>query len=196
MPREFAEGLESAEERRLLEAARRGDRPAYGRLVEAFRERAFAAAYALVNNEEDARDLSQEAFIKAFHALDRFDLKRPFYPWLHRILRNACLNHLKRHGAHRKVSLDALAEDDHIQFEADTADPVEAIHAEQMARHLHAAIARLKPEFREIIMMKHFQEMSYEQIAQALEIPIGTVMSRLFHARRNLAKLMEPHRDR
>jgi len=196
MSTEKPTGLEAEEERRLLEAALLGDRPAYGRLVEAFRERAFGAAYALTSNEEDARDLSQDAFVKAFKALGRFDLRRPFYPWLYRILRNGCLNHIKRHGAHRKVSLDAMGDDDHIQFVAETTDPVESIHAEQMAKHLHEAVARLKPEFREIIMMKHFQEMSYQEIADALDIPIGTVMSRLFHARRNLAKLMEPYRAR
>lgn len=196
METEFPHGIEPEEERRLIVAARKGDRAAYGRLVEAFRERCFAAALSLLNNEEDARDLSQDAFIKAYRALERFDLKRPFYPWLYRILRNGCLNHLKRHGSHRKVSLDALTEVSHLQFEAKTEDPVESIQAEQMAGHLHEAIGQLKPEFREIILMKHFQEMTYEEIAQALGIPIGTVMSRLFHARRGLAKLMEPHRDR
>ncbi|MDX2177462.1 MAG: sigma-70 family RNA polymerase sigma factor [Candidatus Sumerlaeia bacterium] len=186
--------LDAAAERRLVEAARRGDRHAYGELVEAHRERLFAAAFALVRNEEDARDLSQDAFVKAYNALDRFDTARPWYPWLYRILRNACLNHLKKHGPHRTTSLDRMADEDHMQFEAAADDPVERIQTEQMARHMRQAIGQLKPDFREIILMKHFQEMTYEEIATVLDIPIGTVMSRLFHARKNLAKLMEPYR--
>lgn len=189
-----AEVLDAETERALLEEARRGDHGAFSRLVEAYRDRAFGAALAILQNADDARDLSQDAFVKAYRALDRFDVRRRFYPWLYRILHNGCLNHLKRHGPSRKVSLDEMGEEHHLQFEAPNTDPVEAIHAEQMARHLRDAIERLDPKFREIIVMKHFQEMSYQDIADALEIPIGTVMSRLFHARKNLAALMEKHR--
>jgi RNA polymerase sigma-70 factor (ECF subfamily) len=181
-------------ERELVERARRGDRAAFGSLVELHRERAYSAALSLLRDHEEARDLSQEAFVRAFQALDRFDPARPFFPWYYRILRNRCLNHLKRHGPRRKVSLDAMCEEDHLQFEARTEDPVRSIQAEQMSRHLRAAIGRLKPEFREIIVLYHFEEMSYRDIADSLRIPIGTVMSRLFHARRALAQLMEPHR--
>lgn len=181
-------------ERELVERARRGDRAAFGSLVEQYRERAYSAALSLLRDHEEARDMSQEAFVRAFQALDRFDPARPFFPWYYRILRNRCLNHLKRHGPKRKVSLDAMCEEDHLQFEARTEDPVETIQAQQMSRHLRAAIERLKPEFREIIVLYHFEELSYQDIADSLRIPIGTVMSRLFHARRALGQLMMPHR--
>lgn len=181
------------EERRLIERSQRGDRDSYGKLVEGHKERAFAGALALTQNYEDARDLSQDAFVKAFKAIKRFQLGRPFYPWLYRILRNLCLTHLERHGPGRKVSLDQLVEEDHLQFEAPCEDVREGIQRQQMAGHVREAMERLKPEFKEIIAMKHFEEMSYEEIAQALRIPIGTVMSRLFHARKALAELMKRH---
>lgn len=196
-PRETAYPvLDTAHERHLLERSQKGDRAAFSTIVITYRERALIAAISLVRDEDESRDLTQDAFVRAWNALQRFDLRRPFYPWYYRILRNVCLNHLKRHGASRKVSLDALQEECHLQFEAANPDPVDRIQQEQMARHLHEAISRLKPEFQEILMMQHFQELSYQEIAEALSIPIGTVMSRLYHARRRLAELMEKHRPR
>lgn len=178
--------------------AREGDRGSYGALVTHYQGRLYAAAVALVRNHEDARDLSQEAFVRAYRHLARFDLSRPFYPWIHRILRNLCLDHLQKHGPHRSVSYDELVEESHVAFESRDGhlssapeDPRENIQREQMARHLRAGLDRLKPEFREILVMRHFDELSYQEIADSLEIPIGTVMSRLYHARRALAGEMK-----
>jgi RNA polymerase sigma-70 factor (ECF subfamily) len=199
-PFEAASDEETFDERHWLSLAKAGDRAAFGRLVEHHRERLYYAALGLVRNHEDARDLSQEAFVKVFKSLDRFDLRRPFYPWLYRILRNLCLDYLERHGPQRRISFDALVEDHNIQFREeqrhgrrDTGDARDAIQRQQMAAHLRTAIDELKPEFREIILMKHFQDMAYKEIAEALDIPEGTVMSRLFHARKALARLMEKH---
>jgi RNA polymerase sigma-70 factor (ECF subfamily) len=188
--------LTPEDETRLIHLAQRGDRKAFGDLVFAYRERALNGALSLVQNYEDARDLTQEAFVRAFKALKRFELGRPFYPWYYRILRNLCLTHLKRFGPSRQISLDQLVEEEHIQFaSSDSADDTrDRIQQEEMAAHLRVAMEKLKPEFKEILAMKHFEEMSYEEIAQALRIPIGTVMSRLFHARKALAKLMEKYR--
>ncbi len=186
--------LDLKSETLIIKKAQKGDRKAFGTLVENYRERAYMGALSILQNPEDARDLSQEAFVKAFKALKRFQLGRPFYPWYYRILRNLCLTYLKRHGPSRKVSLDRLIEHDHVQFAEEKEDVRESIHREQMAGHLKNAIKKLKPQFREIIVMKHFEEMSYEEISQALKIPMGTVMSRLYHARKALAKEMEEHR--
>ncbi|CAN5505577.1 RNA polymerase sigma factor RpoE [soil metagenome] len=190
----FEKPFTQEEETRLIGLAQRGDRAAFGVLVQAFRDRALAGALILTQNHEDARDMSQDAFVKAFKALGRFQLGRPFYPWYYRILRNCCLTHLERHGPSRRVSLEHLIENEHAQFEAPGEDVRESIQREQMAKHLRAAIEELKPEFKEIIAMKHFEEMSYQDMATALKIPMGTVMSRLFHARKALAELMKEHR--
>lgn len=191
----FEPTLDPEKEQALLRKAMAGDRPSFGSIVEAHRERAYAAALSLTQNHEDARDLSQEAFIKAFRALSRFQAGRPFFPWYYRILRNTCLSYIQKHGPHRKVSLDRLVEEDHVQFETADEDVRDRIQRDQMAKHVRVELEKLKPEFREIIAMKHFEEMSYEEIAEALQIPIGTVMSRLFHARKALAERMKKYRS-
>ncbi len=190
------------QERSWLEQARNGDREAYGCIVEAYREKVFLAALAILRNHEDARDMSQDAFVRAFKNLHRFDTSRPFYPWLHRIVRNLCLDHQQKHGAHRKVSLEALTEQTHGNIEATAAleqenhgDVRDAIHRRQLAEIMRRAIDELKPEFRDILIMKHLEEMPYKDIAEALEIPIGTVMSRLFHARKALKNQLEGRID-
>lgn len=191
-------GQSPAEEADLLRRASAGEKDAYGQIVEFHRERLYAAAFRAVRNHEDARDLSQEAFVNAFRNLHRFDLSRPFYPWLARILRNLCIDHLRRERPGRQLSYDQMLEEQHVPEEsfldapgaAPAADVRERIHAQQQAAFLRTAIAGLKPEFREIIMMYHFEEMKYQEIADALDIPIGTVMSRLFHARRALKSVL------
>lgn len=182
--------LSPQEERDLVERCQRGDREAFAALVEAYRERAFAGALALTQNYDDARDLSQDAFVKAFRAIKRFQLGRPFYPWYYRILRNTCLSYMQKHGNSRMVSLDQLVEEHHVQFSEEREDVRVSIHREQMAHHVREAIEDLKPEFKEIIAMKHFEEMSYEEMARALKVPIGTVMSRLYYARKALKKIL------
>lgn len=185
--------------------AQAGDRQAFGKVVEHYRERLYCAALGIVRNHEDARELSQEAFVRAFKNLRRFDTRRPFYPWLYRILRNLSLDHIQKYGSHRETSLDYLTEEKHVQFEdgggfasvgggSGDEDVRDKIHREQMLAHMRAAIEELKDEFREIILMKHIQEMSYKEIAEALDIPMGTVMSRLFHARKALATKLEKYR--
>ncbi len=180
-------------ERELIEQSRSGNREAFGRLVFIHRERLFHAMYALIGNEEEARDVSQEAFIRVFNSLERFELNRPFYPWLYRIARNLALDYLKKHGSRRKVSLCSMLEEGKNQFENSRAvnhqatDVRDQIYQEQISTGIRTALERLKPEFSEVIMMKHLQNLSYEEMAEILNIPAGTVMSRLFHARKALA---------
>ncbi|MDX1971498.1 MAG: sigma-70 family RNA polymerase sigma factor [Candidatus Sumerlaeia bacterium] len=180
-------------ERELIEQSRSGNREAFGRLVFLHRERLFNAMYALIGNEEESRDVSQEAFIRVFNSLDRFEIHRPFYPWLYRIARNLALDYLKKHGSRRKVSLCSMLEDGRSQFESSRAvnhqhsDVRDQIYQEQITSGIRTALDRLKPEFSEVIMMKHLQNLSYEEMADILNIPAGTVMSRLFHARKALA---------
>lgn len=188
------------DDRLLLAEARAGSRKAFAQIVERYRERVYFAALKIVRNPEDARDISQEAFVRVFQTLDRFELSRPFYPWIYRITRNLCLDHLNRHGPGRQLSLDSLIEEGHQQFaDLDSSGSSsgevirENIHRTEMLSHMRRAIEELKPEFREILIMKHLEGMAYKDIAETLEIPIGTVMSRLYHARKALASEMAPH---
>lgn len=179
------------EERALIARCQRGDREAFADLVEAFRERAFAGALSITHNYEDARDLSQEAFIKALKNIGKFQLGRPFYPWYYRILRNTCLTYIQRHGPSRRVSLDCLIEEKHVQFADERESAADNVQRSQTVRHVREAITELKPEFQEILAMKHFEEMTYQEISQALRVPLGTVMSRLYYARKALKEAMK-----
>lgn len=174
-------------EQEIVAGWKRGDKRSYETLVRRYMADAFLVAYGFVGNAEDARDLSQEAFIKAYHARGRFEAGRPFYPWLYRILRNHCLNFVQR--GRRNLSIDA--EDFHREIPCPRPTALEDLESDERKRIVHAAIARLSDDHREIIVLKTFRELSYREIADVLEIPIGTVMSRLFYARQALRALIE-----
>lgn len=163
-------------------------------LVEKYKQRAFLTALSIVNNREDAMDLAQDAFMKSFRAFSGFDSDRPFYPWFYRILKNACLSHLKRRGLVKKSSLSTKDPDQgDIELPDCSYDPQLIVDRNEAREKVWEVFNKLNLKGREIIMMRHFQEMSYEEIAQALNIPIGTVMSRLFHARKKMKDMMEDY---
>jgi RNA polymerase sigma-70 factor (ECF subfamily) len=174
-------------EQELIRRWKRGDRHAFETLVRRHMSDAFYVAYGYVGNAEDARDLSQDAFIKAYQARARFDEARPFYPWLYRILKNHCLNFVTR-GRHH-LSLDD--ENEHREIASPAATALEDMEENERRRLVRTAIDRLSEDHREIIVLKNFKECSYKEIADVLGIPIGTVMSRLFYARQALRALIE-----
>jgi len=174
-------------ENEIIAGWKRGDKRSYEKLVRRYMSDAFMVAYGFVGNAEDARDLSQEAFVKAYHARARFEAGRPFYPWLYRILRNHCLNFVQR--TRRTLSIDA--DDFHREIASTRPTPLDALESEERKCIVRAAIARLSDDHREIIVLKTFKELSYKEISEVLDIPIGTVMSRLFYARQALRVLIE-----
>jgi len=174
-------------EQDLIRRWKRGDKQAFETLVRRHMTDAFYVAYGYVGNADDARDLSQEAFVKAYQARARFDEARPFYPWLYRILKNHCLNFVTR--GHRHVSLDD--ENEHREIPSPAATPLENLEAGERRHLVRAALERLSVDQREIIVLKNFREHSYREIADILGVPIGTVMSRLFYARQALRAEIE-----
>ena len=174
----------------VLAAAVRGDRKACGQLVRAYQRRAYAAAYSLVGNRDDALELSQDAFVKAFKAMKRFDLTMPFYPWLHRIVRNTSLNHIKKKKRRGESSLDQMMESG---FDAHDPGhrPDDSATREELLKHIQRAMEQLTSEQQEILRLRHFMELSYGEIAASLDIPQGTVMSRLHGARKKLRAAVE-----
>jgi RNA polymerase sigma-70 factor (ECF subfamily) len=169
-----------------------GDQAAFDPIVRAYMSRAYHYAYSIVSNHHDAMDVAQESFVRAFRALDRFDLARPFLPWLLRIVRNASLDvcDKRRRQPERPGSEDPA---DTMRLIPSTAKGPDApvIRKEEAAR-IQAAIDKLTPDQREIIHLRHFGDMSYETMAEVLDIPLGTVMSRLYHARKKLGKILKP----
>ncbi len=149
-------------------------------LVKKYRREAFAHALALLGNQEDALDACQDSFAKAFAAIPRLKELKQFYPWFYCILRNRCLNLLAR----RQTSDRYRAANAHDPAPApDTADPARLLEGREEQQRVQQALASLKPDHREILVMKYVQDHRYEEIAALLGIPRGTVMSRLYHAR-------------
>jgi RNA polymerase sigma factor (sigma-70 family) len=175
-------------ERELVRKCRAGDARFFEPLVRAYEPRALRLAVALVGDGEDARDAVQDAFVRAWSALDRFDDGRPFGPWFFRILTNRCRDLLRRRRSRfRSEALDLAT--------LQVASPAEApdAAAERVARteRLWQALARLSPAHREILVLKELEDLPYPAIAMALQVPEGTVASRLYHARRALRSALE-----
>jgi len=177
-------------EREVVIDWKKGNKKAYEKLVRHYMQDVFLVAYGMVGNREDARDLSQEAFVKAYQARERFDEDRPFYPWLYRILKNHCLNFIKR-GMRYTTSLYYEDNPDREKFASPGATPVEEMERSERHRLLRAAMDMLSDDHREIIVLKNFRDHSYQEIADILDIPIGTVMSRLYYARKALKDIIE-----
>lgn len=174
-------------ERDIVVRWKTGDRRAFGALVQRYMSDAYLTALGFVGNPEDARDLSQDAFVKAYRARGSFDPDRPFFPWFYRILRNHCLNFIQR----VRRSTEPLQHDDADERFADsTPSPLEALEREERIAMLHQAVEKLSPEHREVIVLKSFRGYSYREIADVLDIPMGTVMSRLYYARQALKEIL------
>ncbi len=173
-------------EDRLLDKIQKGDKQAYGFLVNHYKERAYSIALGYVGTIDDAYDLSQEAFIKAYLKIRTFDPSRSFFNWFYQILKRLCLNFLRDKKTvfnYEAVELDNLL--------SENLTPIELNEQRETYKIIWTAIGKLSVEAREIIILKEFKEMSYKEIAELLEIPQGTVMSRLYHARRALKAMIE-----
>jgi RNA polymerase sigma-70 factor (ECF subfamily) len=176
----------------LVRRARAGDTTAFGELVAVYMHRCYYAALGLVGSPQDAEDLSQEAFARAFRARARLDPERPFYPWLYQILRRLCFNFTRDTSSRRRKLEHAggwlVAE---ARTRAAVDDPERSRARSELRGHLEAAIAELPETQREVFVLKEFQGLKYREIAELLDVPIGTVMSRLYAARRRLADRLE-----
>lgn len=168
------------DEKELLAAAKSGDTAAFGKLVERYQRRVYTVIYRFVRNHHQADDLAQEAFIRAFNAIGRFDLRYPFSPWMYRIAINLTLNHLKK----RKLKMV----DADVDLKSSGDNPVSAMEKAQTRKKVHKAIARLPIKLRQVLVLRVYEDWPYARIAEVLEIPVGTVMSRLSRARETLRK--------
>ena len=171
-----------------INACRAGDKEMYRVLVERYKIRAYYAALVYTHNRDDALDLSQEAFYRAYKALDTFDNTKKFYTWFYKILKNICINFVTRKRTHNQVSVDLENGPDLVSAGP---NPEEILERSEQSELLWQAIHQLKENDREIIILKEFQEMSYQEIAEVLNIPLGSVMSRLYYARQRLLKEVE-----
>ncbi|HEY6099031.1 MAG TPA: sigma-70 family RNA polymerase sigma factor, partial [Anaeromyxobacter sp.] len=170
-------------------AATRGDKQAFGRLVDRHKRSVFGLCLRLLKDGEEARDAAQECFARAYAALGSYDLAQPFAPWLLRIARNHCLDVLRRRlPESQRVELDADPDDGAARELPDPAAARgdEVIERREVAGALERAVAALPTNYREVVHLFHVEHLSYKEIAATLDVPIGTVMTWLFRARARL----------
>jgi RNA polymerase sigma-70 factor (ECF subfamily) len=174
--------------RRVLD----GDDAAFGDLVERYMRRAYYSALGLTGSTADAQDLSQEAFARAFRARKKLDPERPFFAWLYQILRRLCFNHNRDRRSRRDklASQTAWLVADRKAAQARKA-PAMTLEREETRKRVMESIGTLGEREREILVLREFEGLKYREIADLIGIPIGTVMSRLYTARRHLADRLE-----
>ena len=183
----------------LVRAALGGSELAFRALVERYQRGVLSLVGRIVGNREDAEDVAQESFVKAFTRLDTFDSTYKFSNWLFKIAHNTALDALRRRrGAPVPLEPHADSEDeDPVAGLADSRAPApdEAAAMAEFRRDVEAALGRLRPEYRAVIALRHLEGRAYEDIAEILGLPLGTVKTFLFRARRELAQLLEQHRE-
>jgi len=164
----------------IINKVKKGNTEAYGIIVKKYMKKAYFMALGFVGDTNDALDLSQIAFIKAYRSLSKFNQRKAFLPWFYTILRNICFNFIKRKRLIPIIPLEKVSQSDLIFWKKS--------YQEDMKEIVGKAISLLSLPEREVILLKYFQEYSYKEIAQVLNCPIGTVMSRLYYARKKLRK--------
>lgn len=171
----------SGGDRDLALRAQRGDAEAFGELVRRYQTSVFNVCYRLVGERREAEDLAQGAFIRAYERLDTFDPERPFGPWMRRVAANVCLNRLSAQNPP-----EALIDEE--RDEAEAGKPETIREQTERAESVRAAISSLPPQYRAVIELRHFEDLSYDEIAAALRLSLSDVKSHLFRARKILAE--------
>jgi len=183
----------SADDAALVRAAQRGDMPAFEELVARHRDRVYARAYSMMRNEEEAVDLSQEAWVKGWQRLRQFQGDSSFGTWMTRIIINLCLDQLRKQKRQRTESLEAMDEESggvERQMPVVTVNPTAGLERAELRQRIDRALGQLSHEHRTALVLHEFEDMEYKEIARTMGCSIGTVMSRLFYARRKLAVLL------
>lgn len=183
------------DERELILRTRRGDRTAFGELVKAYQQRIYFTIFRLIRNEEEAKDLTQEAFISAYQAIKGFRLQASFYSWLYRIALNLCYHRLR--SAQFRASRKTESLDEPIQIEegriakdivSSGPDPYQVFASKEQRELVRQALVCLKRKFYQAVVLHDIEGLSYKEIAEIQHCSLGTVMSRLHRARLRLAE--------
>src|SRR5579863_2919451 len=183
----------STSDERLVEAAKKGDMAAFEELVARHRDKIYARAFSMMRNEDEAVDLSQEAWVKSWQRLNQFHGESSFGTWVTRIVINLCLDQLRKRKRQRTESIEEMDEESggvERQMPAITTNPTERLERGELRQRIDQAMAQMSHEHRTVLVLHEFEEMEYKEIAKAMDCSIGTVMSRLFYARRKLAALL------
>ena len=180
----------------LVAAVRAGDRTAFRALFDRYHRRAYSLARGVVRNNDDAMDIVQDAFIKAHRYLDKFEGSSSFYTWLYRIVMNLCIDHLRKHRRVHVVDFtdanvregDGSVGEESLLPRIVGGNPSRALMDKEIRARIDTALEALTDNHRAVLVMREIEGLSYEEMAEAMDCSKGTIMSRLFHARRNMQK--------
>ncbi len=177
-----------------------GDQKAFAELMERYRDSVYFMLLKMINNKDDADDLTIEAFGKAFHRLHQYTPSFAFSTWLFKIASNNCIDFIRKKKMNT-FSLDKPFENDEggdmrVDVKADIPDPEEKVMKKEKIQMMRAVVEKLKPRYRNLIELRYFEELSYEEISDRLELPIGTVKAQLFRAREFLYNFLKDTQGR
>ena len=181
------------EDVRLVNLAKRSDMLAFEELVARHRDKIYARAFSMMRNEDEALDLSQEAWVKGWQRLVQFHGDSSFATWMTRIVINLCLDQLRKNKRHRAESIELLNEEAggvERQMPVVEVNPTEGLERGELRQRIDKALAQLSHEHRTVLILHEFEDLEYKEIAKRMKCSIGTVMSRLFYARRKMATLL------
>ena len=183
----------SAKDDELVKAAQKGDMAAFEELVARHRDKIYARAFSMLRNEDEAVDLSQEAWVKGWQRLNQFQGDASFATWMTRIVINLCLDQLRKNKRIKAESIDEMNEETggvERQMPILNPNPTEGLERDELRQRIDKALAQLSYEHRTVLVLHEFEELEYKLIAKRMGCSIGTVMSRLFYARRKMAALL------
>jgi RNA polymerase sigma-70 factor (ECF subfamily) len=198
---EASDGSSTKGDHDLVQRVQAGDSAAFRALFDKYHRRAFAVAMGVVKNEDDALDAVQEAFVKVHKNIHKFEGSSSFYTWLYRIVMNVSIDHVRRTSRRRNLDFDERALHEESEVAGDGAlvpsvtnsNPGKAALRRELGSAIQAALQGLPDHHRAVIVLREIEGMSYEEMAEALEVPKGTVMSRLFHARKKMQAALAPY---
>jgi len=192
--------LKAQQDIELVGKARKGDQLAYGELLGRYRDAIYFMLLKMVNNPVDAEDLTIEAFGKAFKNIDQYTPNFAFSTWLFKIATNNCIDFIrKKRASHVSIDQTMDGEDSFApstMIQSDDPDPESYMINQQKIKHMRKIVSRLKPRYRQLVELRYFKEYSYDEIAEELDIPIGTVKAQLFRARELLLNILNRSQER
>jgi RNA polymerase sigma-70 factor (ECF subfamily) len=184
----------------LVQRCQKGDDVAFGQLISRYQRKVFTIALGMVKTPDDAMDIAQEAFIKVHRYIGNFQGSSSFYTWLYRIIVNLCIDHLRRSGKFASVEFDeriygsaSRGGKEGVHSKGLDGDPSRNLGRKELAEHIQAAIDELPPYHRAVIVMREIEGMSYADMAKAMKVSKGTIMSRLHHARQKLQRSLKDY---
>ena len=184
----------------LVERIQSGDQAAFKELVERYQRKVYSICYGMLKNADDSLDVSQEVFIKVYRYIEKFNHESSFYTWLYRITVNMCIDHIRKRSRNKSVEYD-----DHLAHEGEVAGdemllpsslglhPDKVYGRKELREKMLEALNTLSEKHRTILILREVEGLSYEEMAQVLNISKGTVMSRLYHARRYFQQALEEY---